>query len=325
MKKLLIIPILAFFFSLISVSAVQEIYQEDANQTYANNSVQYIYQNYTKTPFSLNATWMINYKFRILDGGHIIQNYSIPDECFNNPNNLDLRFRFVANAVNKYVGIECYNKSEYIVIFSNTSGQTGLGGSIGTGYANTINGLWLESVTNVPCFDPLTSTWMQSCSSSGEDFGFSEEAIIWTSAEEVLLSITNPSSQNYISEKNVFQYSISGDYTNCKYSINNGETNTSTTCGDDIPITSLEGGNLWTIYATTLYGTEESANVQFNVTSVKSTPIYQTLNSGGSGLGIFIQYLTTSIPFIVLILVDVSIISIIGLAIAVVVKKFINN
>jgi hypothetical protein len=55
--------------------------------------------------------------------------------------------------------------------------------------------------------------------------------------------------------------------------------------------------------------------------SVVNTPIYQVMDSGGAGLGIFFQYLARALPILMLALVVVSIIVIIGYSLVNVVRK----
>ena len=52
----------------------------------------------------------------------------------------------------------------------------------------------------------------------------------------------------------------------CEYSLDNGVTRIEVTCGEEITgLSSVEGENTWTIYATDTFGNEASESVKFNV------------------------------------------------------------
>lgn len=91
------------------------------------------------------------------------------------------------------------------------------------------------------------------------------------SVSPVSISISSPVNyQNYSANITSLSYTINGDYQSCWYSLNNGVTNSSVTCGNTINgLNSSEGSNTWTIYANDTNGLQNKTNVTFRVDTIK--------------------------------------------------------
>ena len=149
--------------------------------------------------------------------------------------------------------------------------------------------------------------------------------------------ITYPISTNYSTKPN----DLSGNITeiNCDriwYSLDNGVTNSSTTdCNGYSSFTFLglsgyvnTGSNTWVVYVNDTIGHESSDSVTFDYTPIvipppayTSTPIYQTINSFGAGLGIFLQFLGIGIGGLLILLILIAVISLIIYAIVGMIKS----
>ena len=84
------------------------------------------------------------------------------------------------------------------------------------------------------------------------------------------INITDPIANNYTSHKTHFNYTfIEINPSTCWYSINEGLTNTTISCGDNVSaITSLEGNNNWTVWINDTSGNINSSKVEFNVDTI---------------------------------------------------------
>ena len=73
--------------------------------------------------------------------------------------------------------------------------------------------------------------------------------------------------RTYSSKRTYLTYTVSdANLNSCWYSLDNGQTNVSVTCGEDITgLTSSEGSNTWTIYTNDTFGNQESESVTFEV------------------------------------------------------------
>lgn len=186
-------------------------YQEFADtQQYANNQ-DWVYVNYTKPTGADNATWQLgwsrinttlgitNYSWE----GHI-ENFTIPDVCFNNSNTLILRFRYYNYNFpwNYIIDFQCKDSpTTYLSLYSDDWGYDhDCNGAQETNnlVVNTVDGYWnvtKRSTYPTDAYKPVVSTVYRaqphhwSTPSLGsycagyphptEGFGFYEEAIIW--------------------------------------------------------------------------------------------------------------------------------------------------
>ncbi|MDP4039581.1 MAG: hypothetical protein Q8P57_03310 [Candidatus Pacearchaeota archaeon] len=98
-----------------------------------------------------------------------------------------------------------------------------------------------------------------------------------------LISITSPESTTYTSHRTEITYAVSDNALNsCWYSLNQGVTNTTITCGSNVTgITSSEGSNTWAVYANDTNANENSSLVTFTI----SLPAGGGEAAGGGGGG----------------------------------------
>jgi len=83
-----------------------------------------------------------------------------------------------------------------------------------------------------------------------------------------ILNITEPQNVSYASTRTELNYTVSddGELSSCWYSLDNGQTNTTVTCGNNVTgLDSGEGSFKWTIYANDTFGNENSYSVNFTV------------------------------------------------------------
>lgn len=103
--------------------------------------------------------------------------------------------------------------------------------------------------------------------------------VTWESPPTI--EIFYPGTYVYNSEITKMNYSISyssgSTLTSCWYSLDSGATNTTINCGDDITgISSVDGENVWTIYARDSSGLEGQKSVTFSVDT--SAPVITFIN-----------------------------------------------
>lgn len=146
------------------------------------------------------------------------------------------------------------------------------------------------------------------------------------------ISIVYPINTTYTTNVTHLDYTMTdSDY--CWYSLNNGATNTSMTCGDNITgLLASDGTHTWIVYANNSNG-EDSDLITFfvNTTNVtipeipeEPTPednlsgnaIYEIMNSAGAGLGLFMVFMGQSLPILLIIFGFIGIVIAIGFAIA---------
>ncbi len=102
-----------------------------------------------------------------------------------------------------------------------------------------------------------------------------------------LISITDPENTTYTSHRTKLDYTVSDDASlnSCWYSLDNGVTNTTITCGNNVSgITSSAGSNTWIVYANDTSGNRNSSSVTFSV-SIPASPAPAAAAAGGGGGG----------------------------------------
>jgi hypothetical protein len=79
------------------------------------------------------------------------------------------------------------------------------------------------------------------------------------------INVTYPRNITYNVNVSNLNYTVSDvSLQSCKYSLDNGLTNTSISCGTNLTgLTSNEGTNIWTVYTNDSYGNKNSSNVTF--------------------------------------------------------------
>jgi hypothetical protein len=85
------------------------------------------------------------------------------------------------------------------------------------------------------------------------------------------INITYPNNQTYITNIVALNYSVSDNVglNSCGYSLNNGITNTTITCGINITgLNSTQGSNTWTVYTNDTNGNRNFSQVTFFVDSI---------------------------------------------------------
>ncbi len=85
-----------------------------------------------------------------------------------------------------------------------------------------------------------------------------------------LISITTPQNISYNTIQTQLNYSVSDiNIQACWYSLNNGQTNTSINCGQNVSgLSSSQGSNTWQIYANDSAGNTNSSLITFSVDSI---------------------------------------------------------
>lgn len=114
------------------------------------------------------------------------------------------------------------------------------------------------------------------------------------------------------------------------FSANFGETNsTIAVFGENLTgLTADIGINNWTIYFNDTFGNEGSFSVGFyiiDVITAEETNIYQTMNSAGKGLGIFIQTMASSLPRLILNLGLIAIMIAIAIGLVLVIRSVLKQ
>jgi hypothetical protein len=339
MEKKILFAFLLSFLLIGFASAIQYSYQEDSNESSYNQTQFYIYENYTKPTSALDSsTWRIAYRLGNNVSTPLIfveKNLTITDACWN-ADNSKLIFRISSYFVGdgpQTSSYDCFNGTDFEPLEQASSRFVGCDS---TSYAlpptlnRAFDGIWLRDASEkLPSFknhggpDGFNYEWGgQRCVYSGQSYyaGIEEDAMNWEIPEAVTLNIIEPTETEYLAPVTNFEYNISGDYVACSF--NDGTTTTSVVCGDDVAITSNEGSNTWSITAEDLVGQNITESVTFTVSTVKSTEIYKTMDSSGAGLGKFLQYMTLSIPLLIIGLIVAGIIITVALGVAFVLKGF---
>lgn len=154
-----IITILAFIFLINLVSAV-EVYVENGNYSYTNdvNNDKWLYVNYSKPDYSVDASWQISYLYPEGTQGGVpnstlyFSNITIPELCFNaDENELFTRYSYMGYGGTHLIDYQCFNGSSYISLHNRSYGDLGFSFSMG-GNANTgliaVNGNWTSNKSN---------------------------------------------------------------------------------------------------------------------------------------------------------------------------------
>jgi outer membrane protein assembly factor BamB len=109
--------------------------------------------------------------------------------------------------------------------------------------------------------------------------------------------------------------------TSCWYSLDSGITNISTSCSANVTgLNSADGSNTWTIYVNNSIGNESSDSITFDytlspvvvITETEGDKIRNLLASSGAGLGMFILFISQTLPKLLLGLLMVAIIVVVG-------------
>ena len=83
------------------------------------------------------------------------------------------------------------------------------------------------------------------------------------------VTVTNPRNVSYNVIVSSMNYTVGSDAQSCWYSINNGQTNITITCGNNITsLSSAQGSNIWIVYANDSLGNVNSSSVTFFVDSI---------------------------------------------------------
>ena len=83
------------------------------------------------------------------------------------------------------------------------------------------------------------------------------------------ITFSHPLNRTYNANQTRLNYTLSGDYQTCWYSIDSGATNTSITCANNITgLTTQEGSSSWRVYANDSTGTVYGAVQNFSVDTV---------------------------------------------------------
>ena len=169
--------------------------------------------------------------------------------------------------------------------FNFTSFTNGSSTTIGI-FSNSSNVLaWYDSALITP--SSTQNFWFNATSEIPGKYNFT----IQTLDDSGVLNLTNvsvtvndatlpdinlvfPFNQNYNSIQTAINYTASDNValSSCKYSLDNGAINNTITCGQNITgLSSDQGSNNWTVYATDSTGNENSSNVTFFVDSIFPT------------------------------------------------------
>lgn len=146
------------------------------------------------------------------------------------------------------------------------------------------------------------------------------------------ISIAYPINATYDDYITALQYTFTGDCESVWYSLDDGDTNVTLTCGQNATgLTSVEGLNTWMMFINNSAGTEESDSVAFNVEipltlpSYASTTIYQTLESFGAGIYFLLFGSAQGLGILLIAIIIISIITVIGYSIAKVIPELMKN
>lgn len=109
-----------------------------------------------------------------------------------------------------------------------------------------------------------------------------------------LVSIVYPQNQSYNTNVSKLNYTVSDNValSSCWYSLNDGATNTTLTCGNNLTgLTSIEGSNSWSVWANDTTGNLNSTSVSFSInTSTANNLPYVVLNEPTNGTILSVNY-----------------------------------
>lgn len=190
------------------------------------------------------------------------------DDSFLNSESVNFTF----NAVDP-VGIDTCN------LWGNWTGTW----QINQSFQGFVNDSIVSTLKNI--FDGIY-LWTVSCNDTFGNENFHPDNHTFTvDTVDPSVSIIYPSGTTYSLQITSLNYSAGdSNLDSCWYSLDNGVTNISITCGQNVTgITSAEGPNTWRVWANDSAGNENSTNVIFTVTLPTSTPTPVKTSAGGGG------------------------------------------
>lgn len=338
MNKTIFLLAFAMIFLMSNVSAVQTIYQENANATYKNTNELWINVNYTKPLYYTNdSVWQVQFnrwKGTTPYAETITNNVSLT-ACLNSGNDVVLRYSaYSTNSENLFLKYECYNGTDWQNLYS-PSGSIRNGGACSGGRAGTNlnlvdDGIWNLPVTEgfIPIFKNSSSGYLDFewtsayCVASGFNsfVGLQEEAVIWEvreaqsitpllNGENANLSLSYPQAL-FISFDGVnstaVTMTVDGDpvYENQFYIYEAGTYTATWEMPDTVDYVGFTESLTFTVTIPSGY-----TGLPNKIEGQGTT--YEVLNSAGSGITRFVGYMQNSVlVFIFLMGIVVLIISV---------------
>ncbi len=185
---------------------------------------------------------------------------------------------------------------QYTEIYLNGTLETGQAGdTIKLYYNNTLIEQGVPPLSNLTNFTTIGLFNITTIYDGNENYTSAYETW-WVNVSEAdvtppQISIIHPQNISYDSVQTQLNYTASDNfglnYCECWYSLNEGETNTTITCGQNITgLNSGQGSSTWTIWANDTKGNENSSSVTFFVDSIAPTiQFVDFTETSGTSLG----------------------------------------
>ncbi|GAJ09531.1 unnamed protein product, partial [marine sediment metagenome] len=174
-----------------------------------------------------------------------------------------------------YVNVSVTEENEDTINFSLYNSSGVVNSTSYTGSTRTIN--WTGLTDEVYYYNVTVND-------TADNSNLTETRTITLDTTIPLISLLYPQNTSYNVVQTTLNYSISDtNLDSCWYSTNNGSTNNTITCGQNITsLNSGQGSSTWIVYANDSAGNKNTSNVTFFVDSILPTISYvsPTNNSG---------------------------------------------